>query len=79
MMTAMVPTGQMPDEVSQALERGERLLWVGATQRGFKLRSADIFLIPFSLFWAGLLRWRRLCVRLSVMCLLDSAMGAIDV
>ncbi len=53
MMNAMLPTGQMPEEVSQALERGERLLWVGAPQRGFKLRAADIYLIPFSLFWAG--------------------------
>jgi hypothetical protein len=46
MMTAMLPTGQMPDEVSQALERGERLLWVGAPQWRFRLRSADIF--PYS-------------------------------
>jgi hypothetical protein len=53
MINAMLPTGQMPEEVSQALERGERLLWMGAPQRGFKLRSADIYLIPFSLFWAG--------------------------
>jgi hypothetical protein len=36
------------------LNSGERLLWRGRPPGGIKLRSADIFMIPFSLFWTGI-------------------------
>jgi hypothetical protein len=46
-MTALVVT--RPFE----LERGERQLWLGAPPQGVILRSSDVYMIPFSLFWAG--------------------------
>lgn len=36
------------------LEAGERLLWSGRPKLGLMLHRADIFLIPFSLFWSGI-------------------------
>jgi len=32
---------------------GERLLWAGLPKRGLLLRSADLYLVPFSLFFIG--------------------------
>lgn len=31
----------------------ETLLWSGRPKQGILVRSSDVFLIPFSLFWAG--------------------------
>ena len=36
-----------------SLDRGERQLWVGAPRRGIVFRAADVFIIPFSILWAG--------------------------
>jgi len=40
--------------VERELNSGERLLWKGRPPGGFRLRSADIFMIPFSLFWTAI-------------------------
>ena len=40
-------------DISDRLDRGERLLWQGAPPQGLMLRSNDVFLIPFSLVWTG--------------------------
>lgn len=40
-------------ELRQHLDVGEDLLWIGQPRSGIILRTADIFLIPFSLLWCG--------------------------
>jgi hypothetical protein len=35
------------------LGRTERALWTGAPKQGLILRSSDVFVIPFSVVWAG--------------------------
>jgi hypothetical protein len=48
-MSSAVP----PQEIKQRLEAGERLLWWDQPKQGIILRKADLYLIPFSLLWAG--------------------------
>lgn len=47
----------MSDPFVSSIERelgsGERILWKGRPRGGLRLRSSDIYLIPFSLFWGG--------------------------
>ncbi len=40
--------------IERELDSGERLLWKGRPPGGIRLRSADMFMIPFSLFWTGI-------------------------
>lgn len=46
-------SGSINSEVQQQLSAGEQMLWSGQPKSGIQLRTSDIFLIPFSLFWAG--------------------------
>src|SRR4051794_39501741 len=39
--------------VSSVLEAGERLLWSGRPRTGFRLASADVFIIPISALWCA--------------------------
>lgn len=40
-------------ELRPNLSTNEKLVWTGKPKQGILLRKSDIFLIPFSLFWAG--------------------------
>jgi hypothetical protein len=39
--------------ISEEVESGEKLLWVGVPKQGVILKKSDIFMIPFSIFWGG--------------------------
>jgi hypothetical protein len=41
------------NEIALELDREERVLWSGMPRQGFALHGSDVFLIPFSIFWAG--------------------------
>lgn len=43
------------NSVRHLLQPGERLLWEGAPERGFRLQRSDAVTIPFSLVWCGFL------------------------
>ena len=40
-------------ELQQYVDSNEKLVWTGRPRTGIVFRSADIFLIPFSLFFCG--------------------------
>ena len=40
-------------ELQQHLDNNEKLIWTGRPRTGIVFRTADIFLIPFSLLWCG--------------------------
>ena len=47
----------MEHDISKAfqghLDSNEKLIWTGQPKKGIVFRTADLFLIPFSLFWCG--------------------------
>jgi hypothetical protein len=40
-------------ELQQHLGYNEKLIWAGQPKKGIVFRTADIFIIPFSLLWCG--------------------------
>jgi len=49
----MTTTSAPPEVLKSRLDPGEHLIWWDRPRQGFLLRKADVFLIPFSLFWGG--------------------------
>ena len=44
---------EIENELRPDLSSDEKLIWTGKPKTGIVFRSSDVFLIPFSLFWAG--------------------------
>lgn len=44
---------EIENELKPTLSADEKLLWTGKPKTGIVFRGSDVFLIPFSLFWAG--------------------------
>jgi len=45
--------GNYQSELREHLDRDENLLWTGKPKSGIVFRTADIFMIPFSILWCG--------------------------
>lgn len=43
----------MSESISSYLRADEKLLWKGRPQQGIRLAGSDVFMVPFSLLWAG--------------------------
>ena len=46
-------TGNIQSELREHLDREENLLWTCKPKSGIVFRTADIFMIPFSILWCG--------------------------
>src|SRR5437879_11675637 len=44
---------ELEQRIRTDLRSDEKLLWMGQPAQGVRFRGSDLFLIPFSLFWAG--------------------------
>src|SRR2546422_2881268 len=42
------------DELRPHLDRGEKLIWAGRPAQGVVFTAMDLFLVPFSVVWLGL-------------------------
>lgn len=47
------PITNLPAALQRQLAAGEQILWQGKPRQGLMLRSADAYLVPFSLLWCG--------------------------
>jgi hypothetical protein len=41
------------EELQKHIDANEKLIWTGQPKKGIIFRTADIFMIPFSLLWCG--------------------------
>lgn len=41
------------NQLGQALNSGEKVIWSGQPQQGLVLQTSDSLMIPFSLMWGG--------------------------
>ena len=44
---------QLSEQLSPYLDPSERIRWVGKPKEGIRFQPSDVYLIPFSLLWAG--------------------------
>jgi len=48
-----MPVNQPPELLTRRLDPKEKLIWWDRPKLGLMLRRSDLFMIPFSIFWAG--------------------------
>jgi hypothetical protein len=53
MTMPQVVSFDLEQRIRSELQSSEKLLWIGQPAQGIRLRPSDLFLIPFTLMWAG--------------------------